>query len=146
MGNFLIERYLDDAPKQVALMIELCRLTDLCDGEAKGFCVEGETIAQRLIIIRIGSNVRAYINLCPHIGSRLDGEVGQFIQKDKPELLFCNSHAAYFRIEDGLCIDGPCEGQKLYPAAVILDGDKIVYTRSGVKVVEEISKIVSTID
>ena len=127
-------------------MIELCRLTDLCDGEAKGFSVEGETIAQRLIVIRIGGNIRAYINLCPHIGSRLDGEVGHFMKKGKSGLLFCNSHAAYFRIEDGMCIDGPCEGQKLYPAAVILDGDKIVYTRSGVKVVEEISRVVSTID
>ena len=67
------------------------------------------------------------------------------MKKGKSELLFCNSHAAYFRIEDGMCIDGPCEGQKLYPAAVILDGDKIVYTRSGVKVVEEISRVVSSI-
>lgn len=127
-------------------MLELCRLADLDDGEARGFNVEGGAIAQRLIVIRQGDRVKAYINLCPHIGSRLDGEIGRFFEDDEPELLFCDSHAAFFRIEDGECVEGPCQGQKLFPAAVALDGDRVVYTRDGVELVDEISKIVSTTD
>ena len=127
-------------------MIEICHLSDLNDGEAKGFNVEGGPISQRLIIIRQGSKIKAYINLCPHIGSRLDSQAGHFFNEEKPDLLFCDSHAAYFRVEDGLCIKGQCRGKRLFPASVILDGDRVVYTRCGVKLVKEISKIVSTTD
>lgn len=127
-------------------MLELCRLAGLEDGEARGFNVEGGAIAQRLIVVRVGDGIRAYINLCPHIGSRLDGEIGRFLDEDDPDLLFCDSHAASFRIEDGVCVEGPCEGQKLFPASVALDGGRVVYTRDGVELVDEISKIVSTMD
>ena len=72
-------------------MIEICHLSDLNDGEAKGFNVEGGPISQRLIIIRQGSKIKAYINLCPHIGSRLDSQAGHFFNEEKPDLLFCDS-------------------------------------------------------
>ncbi|MBL23381.1 MAG: (2Fe-2S)-binding protein [Rhodospirillaceae bacterium] len=128
-------------------MLELCRLDELEDGEARGFNVEGGEIAQRLIVIRRGEDVKAYVNLCPHIGSRLDGhQLGHFLDEDDPDLLFCDSHAAWFRIEDGECVEGPCTGQKLFPAAVAVDGNRVVYTRDGVELVDEISKIVSTTD
>ena len=91
-------------------MLELCLLSDLKNGEAKGFNVEGAGIAQRLIVVRQGDGVKAYINLCPHIGSRLDGDIGQFLDDEDPTMLFCDSHAALFRIEDGVCVEGPCEG------------------------------------
>ena len=51
-----------------------------------------------------------------------------------------------FRIEDGVCVEGPCEGDKLFPAAVTVAGDAVVYTRDGVELVDEISRIVSTTD
>jgi nitrite reductase/ring-hydroxylating ferredoxin subunit len=132
-------------------MLELCRLADLVDGEARGFNVEGSaddgtTIAQRLIVVRLGDDIRAYVNLCPHIGSRLDGYIGEFHHEDEPELLYCDSHAAFFRIEDGVCVEGPCQGQKLFPAAVALEGDRVIYQRGTVEQVDEISKIVSTLD
>ena len=125
-------------------MLELCLLSDLKNGEAKGFNVEGSGIAQRLIVVRQGDGVKAYINLCPHIGSRLDGDVGQFLDAEDPTMLFCDSHAALFRIEDGVCVEGPREGDKLFPADVTVVGDAVVYARDGVELVDEISRIVST--
>ena len=125
-------------------MLELCLLSDLKNGEAKGFNVEGSGIAQRLIVVRQGDGVKAYINLCPHIGSRVVGDVGQFLDPEDPTLLFCDSHAALFRIEDGVCVEGPCEGDKLFPADVTVVGDAVVYARDGVELVDEISRIVST--
>tara|TARA_B100000519_G_scaffold9380_1_gene7434 strand:+ start:462 stop:845 length:384 start_codon:yes stop_codon:yes gene_type:complete len=127
-------------------MLELCLLSDLKNGEAKGFNVEGSGIAQRLIIVRQGDGVKAYINLCPHIGSRLDGDVGQFLDDEDPTMLLCDSHAALFRIEDGVCVEGPCEGDKLFPADVTVVGNAVVYVRDGVELVDEISRIVSTTD
>ena len=127
-------------------MLELCLLSDLKNGEAKGFNVEGSGIAQRLIIVRQGDGVKAYINLCPHIGSRLDGDVGQFLDAEDPTMLSCDSHAALFRIEDGVCVEGPCEGDKLFPADVTVVGNAVVYVRDGVELVDEISRIVSTTD
>ncbi len=31
------------------------------------------------------------------------------------DLILCAGHAALFRIEDGLCIGGPCGGRRLAP-------------------------------
>ncbi len=123
-------------------MLELCRLDDIPDGGARGFAVEGPDLAQRLIVVRRCGTVVAYVNSCPHALSRLDHEPGEFFDDDG-EHLFCDSHAALFRVEDGVCIAGPCEGQALTPAPVRLVGDRVCFDRPNVARVDEISKILS---
>ncbi len=124
-------------------MLELCCLADIPDGGARGFAVEGPALAQRLVIVRRGGQIFGYVNRCPHAFSRLDSEIGEFFEDDDSDHLFCDSHAALFRVEDGVCIDGPCEGQALTPAAVKLVGDRVCLDQPNVAPVDEISKILS---
>ena len=39
---------------------------------------------------------------------------GRFLPKDGT-LIHCSTHGAKFRIEDGVCISGPSQGDKLRP-------------------------------
>ena len=56
--------------------------------------------------------VFAYLNSCPHTGAPLNWQENQFLDLSKTHIL-CSIHGARFRIENGLCIEGPCKGQML---------------------------------
>lgn len=60
--------------------------------------------------------LRAWLNVCPHEGRRLDYVPGKFLI-DK-ELLVCAAHGATFRLQDGVCVSGPCRGQSLREVSV----------------------------
>ena len=50
----------------------LCRLEDIPDGEGKGFDIEqGDDIVE-IFVVRQGTTVHAYQNLCPHVGTPLN--------------------------------------------------------------------------
>jgi len=123
-------------------MLELCRLADIPDGGARGFAVEGPDLAQRLVVVRRGGAVYGYVNSCPHVPSRLDFEPGEFLD-ESGTLLECQGHGARFRVEDGRCVEGPCEGEKLVPVPVSVSDGRIWLDRPGAAVVEEISKVLS---
>lgn len=72
--------------------------------------------------MRRGEGVLAYVNACPHIGTPLDTLPDRFLTADGREFL-CSTHGARFRLEDGYCVWGPCEGESLTPAPVrVVDG------------------------
>ncbi len=123
-------------------MLELCRLDDIPDGDARGFAVEGPGFAQRLLVARRGDAVYGYVNSCPHIPSRLDFATGEFLDAGG-HFIQCQGHGAYFRFEDGLCIEGPCEGEALFPVPIRVQDGRIWLERSGVLLVDEISKVLS---
>ena len=93
----------------------LCRFEEIPDGEARGFLVAGA--AHDVFIHRAGSTLRAFVNSCPHQGTPLDWVPDQFIAPDGEHFL-CATHGALFRIEDGVCIAGPCTGERLCPIQV----------------------------
>lgn len=67
--------------------------------------------------VRHGGRVHAYVNRCPHAGTELDWEPGEFL--DIAGLyLVCATHGALFEPGTGLCIAGPCRGASLEPLAV----------------------------
>jgi nitrite reductase/ring-hydroxylating ferredoxin subunit len=71
--------------------------------------IDGETAS---IIVDCGLNpLQAWRNVCPHQGRRLDYAPGKFLI-DKGRLV-CASHGATFRLDDGLCVGGPCRGEHL---------------------------------
>jgi nitrite reductase/ring-hydroxylating ferredoxin subunit len=53
-----------------------------------------------------------YRNACPHLGVPLDWAPGKFLNADGTRLI-CATHGAEFRIADGFCVRGPCQGQTL---------------------------------
>ena len=97
--------------------IELCTLDDIEDGGSRGFSIDTPQGCSELFVVRTGKSVFAYRNRCPHTGGPLDWVTDQFLSIDS-DWIQCATHAALFRIEDGVCIKGPCAGQALTPVAV----------------------------
>ncbi len=86
--------------------------------------VEGE--AESLILHRgQDGRVRAWLNVCPHAGRRLDWAPGQFL-RGKDGTLVCAVHGASFDLRDGTCVAGPCRGERLREVAVEVRGDAVV--------------------
>jgi len=82
--------------------------------------VDGD--AESLILHREGGEVRAWLNVCPHAGRRLDWSPGQFL-KSKDGLLVCAAHGASFELVNGECVAGPCRGEALRDVRVeVRDG------------------------
>ena len=84
--------------------------------------VDGD--AESLIVHRDSAGgVRAWLNVCPHAGRRLDWAPGQFL-RSKDGLLVCAVHGASFELQRGECVAGPCRGEALREVAVhCVDGD-----------------------
>jgi len=79
--------------------------------------------AESLILYRQGDAVRAWLNVCPHAGRRLDWAPGQFL-KSREGHLVCAAHGASFELLNGECVAGPCRGDALRVVAVeVIDGE-----------------------
>ncbi|MBE2210387.1 MAG: Rieske (2Fe-2S) protein [Xanthomonadaceae bacterium] len=76
-------------------------------------------VAESVILHRDGDVVRAWVNVCPHAGRRLDWAPGQFL-KSREGLLVCAVHGASFELIDGECVAGPCRGQSLQRVEVVV--------------------------
>ena len=96
----------------------LCRLDALADGAA----IAVDAVAQAggepldLILLRYVGGVRAFLNVCPHAGRRLDYAPGKFLLQRGQ--LICAAHGATFDPADGLCVAGPCRGEHLQAVAL----------------------------
>jgi nitrite reductase/ring-hydroxylating ferredoxin subunit len=105
-------------------MRPLCRLEDLSDGTSKGFPPPAGGFGG-LFAVRRGDLVHVYVNSCPHIGTPLDWVPDRFLSADGSRIV-CATHGAEFRIEDGLCVRGPCRGDALEPVLIHVN-DGVVY-------------------
>ncbi len=100
----------------------LCALGDIADGGSEGFFTDGTDGRLLYMVIRKRHKVFVYENACPHTGLPLDFKPGRFLSPEG-DLIQCSNHGARFRIRDGYCVSGPCEGDCLTPvAAEIRDG------------------------
>jgi nitrite reductase/ring-hydroxylating ferredoxin subunit len=95
-------------------------LAELAQIEDDGFLeveagLEGD--AESVILHRSGDVVRAWLNVCPHAGRRLDWAPGKFLRNRDGQLV-CAVHGATFELAQGECIAGPCRGASLRAVAV----------------------------
>lgn len=90
----------------------LCAVDAIIDGESES-----------IIVHRDGEQVRAWRNVCPHAGRRLDYVPGKFLLDQG--LLICAAHGASFRLRDGECVAGPCRGEHLSKIAVVRRDDHV---------------------
>lgn len=89
----------------------LCRLEDIPEDGARGFPGPPGSFVG-LFAVRKAGQVHVYVNACPHIGLPLEPLPNRFLDTRKAHIV-CAAHGARFRIEDGVCISGPCIGQAL---------------------------------
>ena len=108
-----------DTSRSALLRVESVLLDGLHEVEA---VLDGD--AESLIVHRDADNhVRAWLNVCPHAGRRLDWAPGEFL-RTKEGLLVCAVHGASFELAGGECVAGPCRGECLRKVAVhCVDGE-----------------------
>ena len=110
---------LNDAEVPTAPLLALDRLVDGGFAEVE-VTLDGD--AESLLLYRHGDDVRAWLNICPHAGRRLDWAPGQFL-KSRDGLLVCAAHGASFELDGGRCVAGPCRGDALRAVPVtVRDG------------------------
>lgn len=85
--------------------------------------VDGDAVS--LIVHRDGQQVRAWLNVCPHAGRRLDWAPGKFL-KSREGHLVCAAHGASFELMKGDCVAGPCRGDALRVVVVEVREGQIV--------------------
>ncbi len=102
----------------------LCRADELAEGNARGFRFGSGPDLQMVLVVRKGGVLFAYDNSCPHMGTPLNFLPDRFLDRDGRHLL-CATHGARFRIEDGFCIEGPCAGKSLRPAAIRVEREEV---------------------
>ena len=107
----------------------LARLDQIEDGgflEVEAVLPGGD--AESLILHRDGDAVRAWLNVCPHAGRRLDWAPGRFLKSKAGELV-CAVHGATFELQGGVCVAGPCRGDSLKALTVdVVDGGVLLRT------------------
>ncbi len=99
----------------------LTMLNDLPDGQATLLALEtggGPQQPFRLLLLRSGTQVTAFVNRCAHFGVPLAARQDLLIFKPHTSIT-CNVHYARYRWADGTCESGECEGEALI--AVPLD-------------------------
>lgn len=106
----------------------LCRADEIVEGGGKSFVFGGGAEQRRVFVVRHKGALYAYRNNCPHAGSPLDFVPGRFFDPTGT-LLQCATHGAQFRVDDGMCVAGPCVGKRLVPVPVVLSGDYVVAPR-----------------
>jgi nitrite reductase/ring-hydroxylating ferredoxin subunit len=92
----------------------ICRLADIEDPGARGFAMGSGDWPLRGLVVRVRSEVRGYVNRCPHAGHPLNLRPHRFLSPDAT-LILCSSHGAVFERLTGYCVAGPCAGQMLQP-------------------------------
>ncbi|MDD2893034.1 MAG: PfkB family carbohydrate kinase [Halothiobacillaceae bacterium] len=87
----------------------LCPLNSLPDPGSRGFEVDDDGTMRAIFVVRKGMDVYGYLNVCPHLGVKLNESADAFLDEDGRHVR-CALHGALFDLADGRCIAGPCLG------------------------------------
>ena len=104
--------------------ISITEVNDLTEGEAMSFEFQTEQQKLRGFVVMYQGNYYAYLNRCPHTGVNLEWQPNQFLDRTH-QFIQCSTHGARFKIENGLCIYGPCQGRSLQPINIEIAAGKI---------------------
>lgn len=90
----------------------LCRENELRDKEAfsREIDIAGRNIS--CLVYGQGSELRVFLNSCPHTGIRLEWRPDDFLDASG-RYLQCAMHGALFNPGNGTCVDGPCVDRSL---------------------------------
>ena len=94
----------------------ICASADLEEGRrgVRFTLADGRGNATGAFAVRYDGAVYAFVNRCPHMGTELDWQPGEFFEEAGVYLL-CSTHGAMFEPSTGYCVAGPCRGASLHP-------------------------------
>lgn len=100
--------------------IRLGPLSSIADGAARNFVVQLSGGRFHGFVVRRGTGVFGYVDRCPHAALPLAQSLDACLSADG-RFIRCAWHGALFDPASGLCLDGPCVGQRLaaWPVEVV---------------------------
>lgn len=119
----------EDGSIQADAGARLVALADIPEGSACEATAVVDGVAESVILVRAGDAAKAWLNVCPHAGRRLDWSPGNFLI-DQGRLV-CAAHGASFERMTGLCVGGPCRGSSLREVPVSVDAGWVVLVEQG---------------
>ena len=104
----------------------LCALDELPDGSARGFDPVG-CGQDTLFAVRHGASAHVWADRCPHHGTPMAWRKDEYLNAARDRIV-CAAHGAQFEIDTGICVLGPCLGDRLKPIpfAVDLSGELVL--------------------
>jgi len=93
---------------------------------SKTTVVQAKGLQKAVVLIKYEGEVKAYLNNCPHQDVPLN-EAYKIDVNPFEKTMKCSVHDAFFRIEDGLCIEGPCWDESLQTVDVHVDENGDIY-------------------
>jgi len=103
----------------------VARVGEMAPGSVKKFGLICQKYRIDAFLINYQGAFHAYVNRCRHMTTPLDFVRYQFFTEDGRHLI-CMTHGALYDPESGVCVDGPCKGQSLYPLPVRVEGDEVL--------------------
>lgn len=107
----------------------LCRLDELFEGDSRGFDPEGRGQASVFAVCH-GGAVRVYTDNCPHHGTPMAWRRDAYLNAAGDRIV-CAAHGAQFEIDTGLCVLGPCLGDRLQSVPWRVEGGELVIVADG---------------
>ena len=121
---------------EIDLSRVICRIAELADPGARAFTAGAGEWPLRGFVVRRNNTVRAFVNHCPHQGHPLNLRPDAFLTPDRA-LILCSSHGAMFEIETGLCVAGPCAGERLKSVPVSVEAGLVLLGEGAEALAEE---------
>ena len=104
--------------------IHLCHKNQLENQQTPGFEVIINGREESIFLVEKNGEIKAWLDHCPHRGTPLSWMPDNYLDSEG-EHLICATHGALFRVDDGICIAGPCINQALEPCNIEIIDDEI---------------------
>ncbi|WP_417620303.1 Rieske (2Fe-2S) protein [Parasphingorhabdus sp.] len=110
--------------------IPLCSVDDIPDNGGKNFRLKVDDTRFCGFVLRRGDVIRGYVDRCPHAGGQLARKIDNSVSPDGM-FVSCSWHGAMFRLDDGVCVDGPCVGESLLPWPIVITDGQLITAETG---------------
>lgn len=110
--------------------LRIARADDVAEGQAVKFTFTREGISREGLLARFRGRLVAYQNVCRHIPLSLDDGDERFFAEDGSHFV-CHNHGALFDPASGLCVEGPCEGARLFQLPVEVEDGEVWLASEG---------------
>jgi len=97
----------------------------VADGQGKEIVFGAGRDVFRVVVIRLGAQLLAFHNCCPHFSLPLNYEPDRF-HVFGGDMVMCAHHTAIYRLTDGSCVDGPCTGARLTSIPIAIEGGDVL--------------------
>lgn len=98
----------------------ICHIDELVEQPCREFMLQQGEETVPAFVLRVGDEVVAFRNRCPHTGAPLNWNPDDFLSVER-DFIQCAIHGALFRMRDGFCVHGPCSGKALLPVRVSIE-------------------------